>query len=934
MATDVERLIVTMEARTKEFERAVLKMEGTTKAALLQIERDMQASATRTQATWAKFGTGIDTTLRRSFAPLAALTAGLFSGREIIAFADSFTRIENAMKVAGLEGEQLTGTMESLFEIATKNGAPVEALATLYGRLALVQNELNISSEDLLGFSDNVAASLRVSGKSAAEASGALLQLSQALGSGVVRAEEFNSILAGAPAIAQAVARGLTEAGGSVAKLRTLVIEGQVSSEAFFKAFQLGSVETQRQALLAERTIGQAWENIRTSFTQAVGNINDVTGASSFLTSELDKLAKGAKATGEEIEFIVRVGKQLAGVFDQLTSLSPPAAQGLNVEGLRASIAQWEGLLAEAEARGETAAAENMRARIRELEAEIVKGTQSLIGPAWEQAGRGSAEAFAAGFQTISIEDAVANDLAGALDAVLDSQKKLFSGFSGRGGRGPVIDLEFRTIGEGEQLQAIIRQRDAVAALNADVEKLERALSAHFDTPFDDIMGFGAAEGARAAFAAAISDIERLSQAFVEGRVPADQFDAEMQAIRERLATFAGTGNTLDPFINNALKAVSVVGQLRGQLDQATSSFTRMGLASTRQGFNVPSAGGGTANVGVIRPIPVEPKSVAQGVEQGMDHIDKRLADGFAILRSQSRGSQGVIQQAFASQNRMGDLIFRAMLSGAQVQGRQLAAAIDRQTAALHQTVASIAQGGERGPFGGSAGGSETFRINPNAAAQGQIERMARERQVLQTGLQFKQLSPEQTEQTEQRLAEIDLETARLQQSMGETADAFKALTPLIDGMARAGADAAFILHKATLLTGLGSGVSGFAEGGAVRGPGSSRSDSVPAMLSDGEYVVNAAATKKHRALLESINSGKLRALADGGLVARVNASARRFADGGMVRARPAAAAGAGSRDINISMTVMAQDADSFRYSERDIGRQIAAEVQYAIEGG
>ncbi len=46
------------------------------------------------------------------------------------------------------------------------------------------------------------------------------------------------------------------------------------------------------------------------------------------------------------------------------------------------------------------------------------------------------------------------------------------------------------------------------------------------------------------------------------------------------------------------------------------------------------------------------------------------------------------------------------------------------------------------------------------------------------------------------------------------------------------------------------------ASGGHVRGPGSSTSDSIPAMLSNGEFVVNARATKMNRGILEAINSG------------------------------------------------------------------------------
>lgn len=49
------------------------------------------------------------------------------------------------------------------------------------------------------------------------------------------------------------------------------------------------------------------------------------------------------------------------------------------------------------------------------------------------------------------------------------------------------------------------------------------------------------------------------------------------------------------------------------------------------------------------------------------------------------------------------------------------------------------------------------------------------------------------------------------------------------------------------------------ATGGAIRGPGSGTSDSIPAMLSNGEYVVNAASAKRYGAVLEAINSGRLR---------------------------------------------------------------------------
>ena len=68
----------------------------------------------------------------------------------------------------------------------------------------------------------------------------------------------------------------------------------------------------------------------------------------------------------------------------------------------------------------------------------------------------------------------------------------------------------------------------------------------------------------------------------------------------------------------------------------------------------------------------------------------------------------------------------------------------------------------------------------------------------------------------------------------------------------------------------------GWATGGYVSGPGGPTSDSIMAMLSNGEYVINAATTKRWRPFLEvlNINDGKLPAFANGGLVGPANSSA------------------------------------------------------------
>jgi len=284
MATDVERLIVRLEATQRQFEKQLAAANNTANRRARSIERRFQQMNRALNAQFAGLGRG-----------LAAAFAGGASLRGAQQLLDASTRIENALKVAGLAGEQLTQVYDRLFESAQRNAAPIETLVELYSRASLVQNELGVSTEELLGFTERVALALRVAGTDAQSASGALLQLSQALGSGTVRAEEFSSMQEGALPILQAVAAGLKEAGGSVARLRNLVVDGKVSSEAFFRAFEAGSVILEEKVAGAELTVSQSFVRLQNVLIDAAGRFDDGSQASARLAGALDGLARAVE---------------------------------------------------------------------------------------------------------------------------------------------------------------------------------------------------------------------------------------------------------------------------------------------------------------------------------------------------------------------------------------------------------------------------------------------------------------------------------------------------------------------------------------------------------------------------------------------------------------------------------------------------------------
>lgn len=289
-----ERLVVMLEARVTEFEKRMRQAEqrGTK---TYQGLRQKSRSATRAmEADMARSSASINRALATTAARIGAFGAAFAGARAVAGYnrlADAATAMANSLRVAGLEGAELTRVYEKLFASAQRNSTPINALVDLYSKLALTQTELGVSSDDLIRFTDGIAVALKVAGTDANTASGSLLQLSQALGGGVVRAEEFNSILEGTPTIAQAVARGLKEAGGSVAELRKLVIGGEVSSTAFFRAFEAGSAQLREQADTSQTTVGQAMTRIGNSLVTVVGEFDQATGASESLARILGEVA-------------------------------------------------------------------------------------------------------------------------------------------------------------------------------------------------------------------------------------------------------------------------------------------------------------------------------------------------------------------------------------------------------------------------------------------------------------------------------------------------------------------------------------------------------------------------------------------------------------------------------------------------------------------
>jgi len=266
MSVDLASLAIEIDARDPE--RAVGTLERLTRAgAAAEGQTDRLAASHRALAAEARSAGGAHRLLAGAVAGVGLAAAA----SQVAALADGYTGFANQLKVAGLEGRNLQGVQDALFVTAQKYGQQLEGLGTLYGRSSLAAKELGATQSELLAFTNTTAAALKVQGGNAASSSGALLQLSQALGGGIVRAEEFNSILEGARPLLQAAADGNAKYAGSITKLRNEVLAGKVTSNEFFDSILAGSAQLEQKAAKANLTIAASFTVLNNALGQYIG---------------------------------------------------------------------------------------------------------------------------------------------------------------------------------------------------------------------------------------------------------------------------------------------------------------------------------------------------------------------------------------------------------------------------------------------------------------------------------------------------------------------------------------------------------------------------------------------------------------------------------------------------------------------------------------
>jgi tape measure domain-containing protein len=219
----------------------------------------------------------------------AALASVAFGGgiAAVAQLSDQYGKYLAQLKLATTGQSEFTNAQNAVRSIATSAQSDLSATASLYASITKSTRDLGIAQSQVAGITESVSLALKVSGASTGEASSAILQLSQAFASGVLRGDEFNSVNEASPRLMQALADGI---GVPVGALRAMAEQGQLTTAVLADALPraLGALRNEARSV---ETIGGAVTVLKNNVMEMVGATAQSSGVVTVLSGSINLLA-------------------------------------------------------------------------------------------------------------------------------------------------------------------------------------------------------------------------------------------------------------------------------------------------------------------------------------------------------------------------------------------------------------------------------------------------------------------------------------------------------------------------------------------------------------------------------------------------------------------------------------------------------------------
>ena len=247
-------------------------------------------------------------------AAMAAVGVGV-SIKGLADAADSYANLSARISIATKDGGNFGQAMAGVHQVALMTNTSLDSTGMLFTKVNDIGKQMGLTQQDSLDLVKTINMAIQTGGGSAASSEAAIVQLTQALQSGVLRGDEFNSIMEQAPGISSALAKSL---GVTTGELRKMAGEGQLSSTTVIKALREQSASIQADYDQFPLTIGKALQKIQTQWQILIGTMDQANGAS---TTVAQWLAMLADHMGIVTVLLDDIGEGFVWVGDQLKKI-------------------------------------------------------------------------------------------------------------------------------------------------------------------------------------------------------------------------------------------------------------------------------------------------------------------------------------------------------------------------------------------------------------------------------------------------------------------------------------------------------------------------------------------------------------------------------------------------------------------------------------
>lgn len=234
-------------------------------------------------------------------------------GKAFLTVADNVTQLQARISRLSADTAEAKATFSTLAMIASNTGASLQDTQNLWEKLTSSLKATGATNSQILFLTDTLQKIGRVGGSSAEEMAGALRQFGQSIDGGIVRAEEFNSIVESMPELARQIAAGM---GVSMGQLRQEMLAGKVTSEAALNAIAKQSGVVNQEFNKLPRTLEQANNSLTVSLSLLVDKMNEATGASKTMvgiidsvSAAIDRLSGRAETAAQKIADLTSTGE-------------------------------------------------------------------------------------------------------------------------------------------------------------------------------------------------------------------------------------------------------------------------------------------------------------------------------------------------------------------------------------------------------------------------------------------------------------------------------------------------------------------------------------------------------------------------------------------------------------------------------------------------